>query len=83
MATKSFDEMMVIDTPEAARNFEAAFYDAEVRGPLNFGVSSVVDQLTAWVEFRDGNPKWYEREVAKVKERLRKEREEYSDPTEE
>ena len=32
MATRSFDEMMVIDTPEAARNLEAAYYEAEAVG---------------------------------------------------
>jgi hypothetical protein len=87
MATSSFDEMMVIDTPEAARNLEAAFWDAEIRGPLNFKDQSVTDQLRCWAEFVKDNPKWVEREIAKAKERLRaqleeEEREDVADMTE-
>ena len=46
MATQSFDEMMVIDTPEAARALEEAFYEAERRGPLNFdNIKKNIDEL--------------------------------------
>ena len=78
MATSSFDEMMVIDTPEAARNLEAAFWDAEVRGPLNSKDMSITDQLICWTEFVKENPKWYEREIAKVKEAAARELREHN-----
>ena len=33
MATSSFEEMLVIDTPEAAERLSEAFREAEKRGP--------------------------------------------------
>jgi hypothetical protein len=45
MATSSFDEMMVIDTPEAARNLEAAYRAAEKRGPLKFEGPGIDEML--------------------------------------
>jgi len=46
MATSSFDEMMVIDTPEAARALEEAFYEAERRGPLDLDyLKKNIDEL--------------------------------------
>jgi D-serine deaminase-like pyridoxal phosphate-dependent protein len=46
MATSSFYEMMVIDTPEAARALEQAFREADRRGPLNFDhIRTEIDEL--------------------------------------
>jgi len=39
MATSSFDEMMVIDTPEAAQRLLEAFEEAEKRGPYKSGLN--------------------------------------------
>ena len=36
MATKSFYEDLIIDTPEAARNLERAVEQADERGPVEF-----------------------------------------------
>ena len=58
MATSSFDEMMVIDTPEAARNLEAAFREAEKRGPLNLDYKEFEEILRRGEEFLKNNPNW-------------------------
>ncbi len=36
MATQSFYEDMILDTPEKIRNFERAVEAAEIRGPIDF-----------------------------------------------
>ena len=38
MATSSFYEMMVIDTPESAQRLLEAFEEAEKRGPYKSGI---------------------------------------------
>ncbi|MCL2143745.1 MAG: hypothetical protein FWH44_05775 [Methanomassiliicoccaceae archaeon] len=55
MATQSFDEMMIIDTPEKARNLEAAFWEAERRGPLKFEGPSFEELLRREDEFIKNN----------------------------
>lgn len=44
MATRSFDEMMVIDTPEKAANLNAAYQDYLERGPLVFDGPDLVEE---------------------------------------
>ena len=70
MATSSFDEMMVIDTPEAARNLEAAYYAAEKRGPLKFEGPSLEELLRRGEEFLRNNPNWLKEAAAAAKARL-------------
>jgi hypothetical protein len=67
MATSSFDEMMVIDTPEAARNLEASFRAAENRGPLRFDGPSFDEVLRRGEEFLKNNPDWFKEAVEKAK----------------
>ena len=67
MATKSFDEMMVIDTPEKARNLEKAFRDAEKRGPLKFDGPSFDEVLREGNEFLKNNPGWFEEAAEKAR----------------
>ena len=67
MATSSFDEMMIIDTPEAARNLEAAFWAAEKRGPLKFEGPSFEERLREGEEFIKNNPNWLKEAVAKAR----------------
>ena len=69
MATSSFDEMMVIDTPEKARNLEAAFLAAEKRGPLVLEGPDIDEILERGREFRRNNPNWFKEAAAKAKER--------------
>ena len=64
MATSSFDEMMVIDTPEAARNLEAAFYAAEKRGPLKLDHIDFEEELRRGREFLKNNPNWLKEAAA-------------------
>ncbi|MDR0791548.1 MAG: hypothetical protein LBE47_03305 [Methanomassiliicoccaceae archaeon] len=66
MAKSSFDEMMVIDTPEAARNLEAAYWEAEKRGPLKLEGPSFDEILRKGQEFLKNNPDWLKRVVAKA-----------------
>jgi hypothetical protein len=58
MATSSFDEMMVIDTPEAAANLAAAFREAMARGPMKFEGPSIDELLERGREFLRKNPNW-------------------------
>jgi len=67
MATSSFYEMMVIDTPEAARNLEKAFYDAEKRGPLKFDGPSIDETLERGREFLRNNPNWLNEAAEKAR----------------
>jgi len=69
MATSSFDEMMVIDTPEAARNLEAAFWAAEKRGPLKFDFD-FEEELRRGREFLRNNPNWLKEVVAVARAEL-------------
>jgi hypothetical protein len=73
MATSSFDEMMVIDTPEAAANLNAAYWEAERRGPLKFEGPSVEELLERGEEFLRNNPGWLNRMVAKAREEAERE----------
>lgn len=45
MANQSFEEIMVIDTPEKARALRQAFLIAEARGPLTFDGPDIFDEL--------------------------------------
>ncbi|MCL2711705.1 MAG: hypothetical protein FWD37_00285 [Methanomassiliicoccaceae archaeon] len=83
MATKSFDEMMVIDTPEAARNLEKAYYEALERGPMKFDGPSIDEILERGREFRRNNPNWFKEAAAKAKERAIARGEDISDITDE
>jgi len=83
MATSSFDEMMVIDTPEAAANLNAAYWAAEKRGPLNFDHIDLDEELKRGEEFLKNNPNWLDEAVAKARERIRARGEEVPDLTEE
>ncbi|MDR0335096.1 MAG: hypothetical protein LBH69_04345 [Methanomassiliicoccaceae archaeon] len=74
MATKSFDEMMVIDTPEKARNLEAAVWRAEAKKVLRIEKPSVLESFETEEEFFRNNPSWLEEFIAKTKERMRRER---------
>jgi len=70
MATKSFDEMMTIDTPEAARNLIAAYYEAEKRGPLKLPDIDMDAVLKEGEEFFRNNPDWFKEAAAKARERI-------------
>ena len=70
MATSSFDEMMVIDTPEKARNLEAAFWAAEKRGPLEFDGIDIVEDLRRGREFLRNNPNFLNEAGAAAMARL-------------
>jgi hypothetical protein len=83
MATSSFYEMMVIDTPEAARNFEAALREAEKRGPLKFDGLDIEEELERGREFLKNNPNWFKEAAAKAKERILARGEKLPDPAEE
>ena len=67
MATSSFDEMMVIDTPEAAANLNAAYWAAEKRGPLDLDHIDTEEELRRGREFRRNNPNWLKEFAAKAK----------------
>jgi len=72
MATKSFDQMMVIDTPEKAAALNAAYYAAKKRGPLEIDID-VDAMLRETEEFMKNNPGWLDEAIALAKERLEKE----------
>jgi hypothetical protein len=74
MATSSFDEMMVIDTPEAVANLEAAFWEGEARRALNFKGDSILESIEKGVEFIRNNPDWLKEFIANAKEEMKKER---------
>ena len=67
MATSSFDEMMVIDTPEKARNLEAAFRAAEKRGPLKFDGPSFDEIIKDGEDLLEKDPEWLNRLIADAK----------------
>jgi len=73
MATKSFDEMLVIDTPEAAANLEEAFWRGEARRALNFE-GSLLETMQKTHEFLEKNPEWLKEFIANAKEEMRLER---------
>ena len=62
--------MMVIDTPEAARNLEAAFREAEKRGPLNLDYKEFEEILRRGEEFLKNNPNWLKEVVAVARAEL-------------
>ena len=69
MATSSFDEMMVIDTPEAAENLNAAFREAEKRGPLNLDYKEFEEELRRGEEFLKNNPNFLKEAAAAARAR--------------
>jgi len=83
MATSSFDEMMIIDTPEAARNLEAAYYESLERGPWVPNGPSMDELLKESEEFLKNNPNWLKELVARARERILARGEELPEPTEE
>ncbi|MCL2143608.1 MAG: hypothetical protein FWH44_05060 [Methanomassiliicoccaceae archaeon] len=62
--------MMIIDTPEKARNLEAAFWEAERRGPLNLDHIDIEEELRRGREFLKNNPNWLKEAAAAAKARL-------------
>jgi hypothetical protein len=72
MATKSFDEMMVIDTPEAAANLNKAYRDAVKRGPMVFE-GKALEMLRESEEYLKNNPNWLKDLAAKIREDMIKE----------
>jgi len=74
MATKSFDEMMIIDTPEKARNLEIAFWKGEAIKALGLDGPSILESGVRAEEFFMNNPGWLEGFIAKAKEALGKEK---------
>jgi len=73
MATSSFYENMVIDTPEAAANLERAFWEYKAREALGFNDPKVRGSGKKAREFFDNNPGWLENFIANAKEEMRKE----------
>ncbi|MDR0334911.1 MAG: hypothetical protein LBH69_03395 [Methanomassiliicoccaceae archaeon] len=71
MATQSFDEMMIIDTPEKARNLEAAFREAERRGPLFPDGTDLDEEIRRGDEHLRNNPDFFVRLVEAFRERIR------------
>ena len=67
MATSSFDEMMVIDTPEAAENLNKAYRDSLKRGPLNLDHIDFEGELERGREFLRNNPNWLKEAAAKAR----------------
>jgi hypothetical protein len=67
MATSSFYEMMVIDTPEKAAALNAAYKAAEERGPLDLGHIDFLKELEENEEFLRNNPDWLKRVAAEAK----------------
>jgi hypothetical protein len=70
MATSSFYEMLVIDTPEAARNLEAAYDAAVKRGPLVIEGPDIDDMLREGREFLKNNPNYLKEAAARARERI-------------
>ncbi|MCL1984739.1 MAG: hypothetical protein FWG58_05025 [Methanomassiliicoccaceae archaeon] len=71
MATSSFYEMMRIDTPEKAAALNAAYHDAEERGPLTFEGPTFDELLEEGRQFLRDNPNWLNEAAAAAKERLK------------
>jgi hypothetical protein len=67
MATQSFDEMMIIDTPEKAAALNAAFLAAKKRGPLKFDGPSIDEMLKEGEEFLKNNPNWLNEAAEKAR----------------
>jgi len=83
MATSSFYEMMTIDTPEAARNLEAA-YDAYLRnGPLVIEGPDIDEVLRKGEQFLKDNLNRLKEAAAKAKEWCEQNGEEIEDLTKE
>jgi len=70
MATSSFYEMMTIDTPEAARNLEAAYEAYLKNGPHVIEGPSIFEKLKEGEQFLEDNPNWLKEAVAKAKARM-------------
>ena len=82
MATKSFDQMMVIDTPEKAAALNAAYYAAEKRGPLKFEGPSIFEMLKESEEYVDRNIDKIKEAIAQIREQLEREGVDISELTE-
>jgi len=70
MATSSFYEMLVIDTPEAAKNLEAAYDAAMKRGPLVIEGPDIDELLRESEEFFRKNPNFFKEAAARARERI-------------
>jgi len=68
MATSSFYEMMTIDTPEAARNLEAAYEAYLKNGPHVIKGLTMSEKLKESEKFFRDNPNWLKEAAAKAKE---------------
>jgi len=62
MATRSFYEMMEIDTQEKADRLVEAYRAAEKRGPM-VNDSNVFEQLEEGRKFLKDNPDWLKKNV--------------------
>ena len=82
MATKSFDEMLVIDTKEAAENFNKAYWDAVKRGPLKFEGPSIDELLERGREFLRNNPNFLKEMADAARKRAEERGEEITIPPE-
>ncbi|MCL2712817.1 MAG: hypothetical protein FWD37_06055 [Methanomassiliicoccaceae archaeon] len=70
MATSSFYEMLVIDTPEAARNLERAYYAAEKRGPLKLEGPDIEEILESGREYLRNNPNFLSQMAETARKRV-------------
>jgi len=61
-------DMLTIDTPEAARNLEAAYDAAVKRGPLVIEGPDIDERLRESEEFFRNNPNWLKEAAAKARE---------------
>ncbi|MCL2712147.1 MAG: hypothetical protein FWD37_02570 [Methanomassiliicoccaceae archaeon] len=83
MATSSFEEAMVIDTPEAARNLEAAYWEAEIRGPLELPDIDIDKILEEGRKYLRDNPGCLDRLVDAIRKRAEENGEDISNSTKE
>ncbi|MCL1904649.1 MAG: hypothetical protein FWG19_00815, partial [Methanomassiliicoccaceae archaeon] len=68
---------------EAARNLEAAYNEAEARGPLRFDGPSMDEMLESGRQFLKNNPTWLNELIEVARERLTERGDDISDLTEE
>ena len=66
-----YDTLLVVDTPEAAANLNAAFWEAEKRGPLNLDHIDFEKELEEGREYLRNNPDCLDKMVEAVRERAR------------
>jgi exonuclease III len=63
-------EVLVIDTPEAARNLEAAYEDFLKNGPYVPEGPSIEDKLREGREFLKANPNWLNEAAEAARKRI-------------